>query len=117
MKRGGLIIFVAEPEAWSSVVADLDASGAECTFVATLETLENLVAQNVPEGIVVERSRAAALGLDTRSWPLLYAEDLLPTTPEDTLIDPFETHSTDPVLRTLDRQLDRIEGLLQRIER
>jgi hypothetical protein len=117
MSTGRLIIFVAEPEAWASVVADLEASGAECTFVATIATLEELVANEPPDGILIERSRAAAMGLDGRGWSLLYAEDLLPADASDALVDPFETHATDPVLRTLDRQLDRIDGIIQRFEK
>jgi hypothetical protein len=116
MDSGRLLVFLGAETQWEQLLADLQASGAECLRVKKLEAVfKRLKKESFDAVLVPQAVHDAHPELQELSCPILLAEELSES-PESELIDPFAQLGDRSVLRTLDRHLDRVEELLKTLE-
>ena len=116
MDDGSLLVFLEPDGNWDQLVSDLEASGARCTQIASLDDLEAQLKSGQYSGILTSKALASEHKRLKEHGTLLLIADDLKEAQEPELIDPFATLGDRSVLRTLDRHLDRVESLISNLE-
>jgi hypothetical protein len=116
MDDGSLLVFLEPDGSWDQLVSDLEASGARCTQIRSLDGLEERLAGGDFGGVLTSNALVAQHPKLKDLGTILLIADDLKESPEPELIDPFATLGDRSVLRTLDRHLDRVETLISQLE-
>ena len=116
MDGGRLLVFLETDQDWDQLLADLEASGAKCLRLDTSDAVADAAASGNFDAILVSKHmQEAHPALQEIDLPVLLADEL-DEGHEGELIDPFAQLGDRSVLRTLDRQLDRVESLVANLE-
>ena len=116
MDGGRLLVFLEADQNWDQLLADLEASGAKCLRVESVDEIISAAKEDDFDGILVSQPlQKAHPELQEIDLPMLLADELSDGR-EAELIDPFAQLGDRSVLRTLDRQLDKTEALIGAME-
>lgn len=113
-----LLIYLDDPSPWQEFIADLEAGGATCRLISDHPSLVAAAADAGPEDVIVvgedrvEDEALARLGLP------VYGIEELAAEMGGSLVDPFAppSRAEDSVLDKVDKQLDRLEAVVQDLE-
>jgi len=116
MDGGRLLVFLETDQNWDQLLADLEASGAKCLRLETSDAVVTAAASGDFDAILFSKHMLEVHPeLQEIDLPVLLADELNEGH-ESELIDPFAQLGDRSVLRTLDRQLDRVESLVGNLE-